>query len=671
MMNKMKKSIRNIGILAHVDAGKTTITEHFLFVGGAKRTLGNVNKGTTTTDFLEVEKARGISVRAASTTFFWKDAQINLIDTPGHVDFSAEVERVLNILDGAILVVSAVEGVQSHTFTIYEALCELNIPTIIFINKIDRSGSDVLRVFEEINTELNTNLFPINAPINEGVSNATVAFFDENTKQTDDVLTLQNVAIETIAEYNDEILSYYLEGKTIQFKHLYSEAKKLFHDENFTPVVTGIAKEGLAIKELLDCVIDFIPTANSVSDEISGIVFKTEHDVTLGQIAHVRLFDGKLANRNNVFNYTQNSDEKISQIKKKFAGKIEDIGKLTAGDIGLITGMNALPGDIIGKPGRIKQTNRLNIAILTVRVAPKNTPDYAKLASALQELDKEDPTLNFRWFRGDKEFQLDLTGTIQMEILEILINQRFNIEVEFSEPTIIYKETPAKKAEGFVRYWMPKPCWAIMRFEVAPAEQGSGVSFESKVSTDKIRRKYQNEVERALPKSLEQGIKGWQVTDLKIKLVEGDDHEVHSNPGDFIIATPMGIMRALENSDTQLLEPILSFEIKALEEFLGSVASDLTTMRATFANPEFENGKFTIKGSVPAATSANYAIRLASVTGGRGKLKLRFSGYDKCPEDEGVSIDYKGVSPLDESKWILHARGAYKTNEWKIWVVPA
>ena len=256
-------------------------------------------------------------------------------------------------------------------------------------------------------------------------------------------------------------------------------------------------------------------------------------------------------------------------------------------------------------------------------------------------------------------------GAIQIEIIQTIIAERFNIEAEFKEPTIIYKETPIVKAEGFVRYWMPKPCWAIFTFKIETGELNSGIVYKSKVSVDKIARKYQNEIEQTIPKALKQGIKGWEVTDLKITLISGEDHEVHSRSGDFILATPMAIMDGLQNTNTQLLEPMFNFEIKANEELLGGIASDLTTRRATFANPDFADGKFIIKGKTPVATSLDLSIKLNSLTGGKGKIKLSFGGYQKCTDKQGIIRDYKGVNPLDNSQWILHKRGAFKSDERK------
>jgi len=664
----MDKNIQNIGILAHVDAGKTTITENFLYLGGATRSLGNVDKGSAITDNLEVEKERGISVRSVATSFEWKGIQINLIDTPGHIDFSAEVERVLRVLDGAILVVSAVEGVQAHTYALWNALQDLSIPSLIFINKIDRSGADVLAVIDELKKELGTVMFCLQCPDKEGGADAAAMSLWDTNEPTDIVKELKEKSLEALAELDEEILEDYLEGNEIPTKKLLDTLKQLTHRNQIHPVLMGVAKNSIGTEALLDAVVEFLPKAKTGNNSnLSALVFKLEHDKTLGRLAHVRLFSGSLKNRDSILNFNQKIEEKVSQIKKAYTTKFEDIPELNEGDIGIISGFsNVMVGDILGSDSEVPQNTSLNTPLLTVQVKAQDQNDYAKLAEALQELASEDSLLDFQWLKEDKELHIKIMGAIQMEILQIVIRNRFGINAEFQDPTVIYKETPSKEGEGNVRYTMPKPCWAVMTFKIEPGEQGTGIIYKSEVSVDKIKQKYQNEVERTVKKALVQGIKGWEVTDIKVTLIDGEDHEIHSRPGDFILATPMGLMKALENTGTTLLEPILDFSINATEEFLGKIASDLTTMRAEIGNPVFNGDKFTLNGTVPAATSLDYSIKFNSLTGGKGKLKLNFNGYKTCSDENGRTREYRGVNPLDESKWILHARGAYKSDERKL-----
>ncbi len=663
----MSKKIINIGVLAHVDAGKTTITENMLYLSGATRAKGSVDNGTTITDSLDIEKRRGISVRSAATTFNWNGVQVNLIDTPGHADFSAEVERCLSILDGAILVVSAVEGVQAHTFLLWEALQSMKIPTIVVVNKLDRQGADFSNVLDEIENELGIKPFPLHSPQNEGAGNANFTPLWEGNELLCDASGIKNRAIEGVAELDETLLEQYLDGIIPDNTTMLQLANRYFLKLVLAPVLITVAKENIGIEALLNTVTQyFISNANNAENDFSALVYKVEHDIKLGRLAHIRVFSGMVKPRNSVLNATQGNNVKVAQLKKVFTQKLQDITELLAGDVGVVSGLaNVMAGDILGNTEYVPKPTTIQQPVLTVQVKAVKSGQYAALADALNLLNAEDPTLGFLWYKEEEELHLKLMGAIQVEILQSIILQRFGIECKFLEPTVIYKEIPKTKAEGFAKYTMPKPCWAIVKFVIEPGELGSGVVYTSNVSVDKIARKYQNEVENTIYKALRQGIKGWEVTDLKITLTGGEDHEVHSNPGDFILATPMGIMDGLKNTGTELLEPMYSFEIKASEQLLGPITSDLNKMRATFANPEFNNGRFVLKGLTPVATSMDYSIRLNSLTGGKGKIKLSFGGYQKCTDSQGVVRKYKGVNPLDTSQWILHKRGAYKADEQK------
>ena len=650
----MQENIRNIGILAHVDAGKTTITENFLYLSGQTKKLGSVDDGTTQTDFLAVERERGISVRSSNTTFEYNGVKINLIDTPGHVDFSADVERVLRVLDCAVLVISAVEGVQAHTETLWSALQNLRIPTIIFINKIDRAGADVELVIREVKKDLTDKLAVLYDVTNEAHNNAEIISVWSNERKSE-------LVVEAIANVDETILEKYLDEQEISFTELDGSLINAVHQCKLFPVLLGSAKKGIGVKELLDAVINYMPGVNAdESKPLSALVYGITHDKTMGQVAHVKVYNGSIKNRELVRNATQEMEEKVVQVRKLISNNFEDIGEVKAGDIAGICGLqNVKVGDVLGEfSENLSDDISLRTPLLTVQVKPDNEKDYAALAEALQELAKEDPTLDFEWLREDKEMHIKIMGWIQIEVLEKVLENRFGINAKFDDPTVIYKETPSKKGEGFVRYWMPKPCWAIMKFLIEPGERGSGVVYQSKISVDDVHQKYQNEVERTIPNALKQGIKGWEVTDIKISLIEGEDHQVHSNPGDFIVATPMGIMDGLVNTGTTLLEPLISFKISATEDLLGAITSDITQMRGRFDSPVMENGKFILSGILPVATSLDFPVRLSSRSGGKAKISTNFYGYQECSDELGQTREYKGISPLDTSKWILKARKA-------------
>ncbi len=658
---QMSQPTINLGVLAHVDAGKTTLTEHFLYNSGAIRSLGSVDKGSASTDNLAIEKERGISVKAATTSFVWNNTKINLIDTPGHVDFSSDTERALCVLDAAILVISAVEGVQSHTINIWESLQKLQIPTVIFINKIDRQGADFETVLTQLETDLKLTAVVLNSSINEGLENAYI----QETFNTSTSSSFKEKTIENILENSDQLLERYLNSEEITDNDYLQNIREHTINNKIVPVFCGIAKSNLGITDLLNGIIEYCPTSKTnTSKELSAYVFKLEHHKTFGTMAYVKVFSGSLSSKSVIYNFTQQLDTKINQAKVLENTKFVDNVILYSGDIGVITGvLGTKAGDILGTPEGIPKLPQLHIPVLTVKVAPKKDSDYNKLTEALLQIDREDPSLNFKWHKAEKELQLLLMGQMQIEILSHILKERFQIDVEFTSPEVVYKETISNAAEGYIRYWMPKPCWAIMTFLIEPAPLNSGITYKSIVSQNDVHIKYQNEIERTIPKALVQGILGWEVTDVNITLIKGEDHNVHSRPGDFNLATPMGIMQGLKTGGTHLLEPILNFDIKADETVLGKITSELSTRRARYESPVFTDDQFQLKGKIPVATSLDLGIKLNTITSGKNRLLLQFHGYDKCPEGQGEIRDYKGVNPLDEAQWILHRRGAYKADE--------
>jgi ribosomal protection tetracycline resistance protein len=654
MTSQVQTSLRNIAILAHADAGKTTITEQFLYLSGQTRQPGNVDKGTAQTDYLPVEKERGISVSSSHTSFHWDNTRINLIDTPGHVDFSSDVERVLRVPDGVILVISAVEGVQAHTETIWNVLRERKIPVLFFINKCDRTGSDTAAVIKAIHKELNTRPLQLQEISHEGGNEFSIRpLWGEG--QIDPELA------ERIIESNETLLNRYLEGVTPAFEELDRQFSRLVQKAEVYPLLTGSAKMGVGMTALLDFVARYFPApAGSVEKPLSALVYSIGHDKIMGKIAFIKIFNGSVKNREVIFNATSWVEEKITQVRRQFPGRYEDTGMAEAGDLAGLCGLSsARVGDLlgIGAP-EIPEVVSLRTPLIIVRVRALNPNDYPALVTAMQELSSEDPALGFEWLREESELQVKIMGWIQMEVLEQILTDRFGILAKFENPTVIYKETPSSSGEGFVQYWMPKPCWAILKFRIEAGERGSGVSYKSLVSFNDIQQKYQHEVERTLTTALKQGIKGWEVTDIRITLIEGEDHPMHSRAGDFVVATPMGIMNGLVNTGSTLLEPMIRFKIDAREELLGIITSDITLMRGQFGSPEISGGRFTITGEMPLSTSIDYPVKLSSRSGGKARISTSFSGYRECTDEQGIIRPYRGISPLDTAKYILKARKA-------------
>ena len=646
--------VRNIAIMAHADAGKTTITEQFLFLSGQTKHPGNVDQGTAQTDFLPVERERGISVRSAHTSFQWKDTRINLIDTPGHVDFSADVERVMRIPDGVILVISAVEGVQAHTETLWAALRERRIPVIFFINKIDRMGADTESVLRTIEKELNTRPLCLQETSGEGSSAVTITGL-WSAGCIRDQLTEEVIATDEI------LLNQYLNGDVPAFAELDRQLTRLIRSCDVYPLMFGSAKLGLGMENLLDAVVNYFPSpGGDPGNPLSALVFGISHDKIMGKIAHVRIFNGRITNREVICNATHQVEEKVTQVRRIFPGRSEDIGTAEAGDIAGISGFDSVQvGDLLGAAqGDIPETVKLRTPLLTVQVKALNQKDYPSLAEAMLELSVEDPALEFEWLRDEGELHVKIMGWIQVEVLERILADRFGIAARFENPTVIYQETPSMPGDGFVQYWMPKPCWAILKFRIEPGERGSGVVYSSIVPVNDVQQKYQNEVERSIAGALKQGIKGWEVTDIRITLIEGEDHVMHSKPGDFTVATPMGIMNGLVLTGTTLLEPMIRFKINAPDDLLGVITSDITRMRGSFDNPQMENGRFTLTGTMPLATSVDFPVKLSSRSGGKARISSHFCGYRECTDEQGVIRPYKGISPLDTAKYILKARKA-------------
>jgi ribosomal protection tetracycline resistance protein len=534
------------------------------------------------------------------------------------------------------------------------ALRASRIPVIIFVNNIDRVGADTEYAIRAITKEMNVCPMCLQRTNGEGGSDVSL-----ESLWSPEYSEEQHV--ELIVASEETMLGKFLDGGITPFEDLDLQLAKLVRSNEVYPLLFGSAKMGLGIPELLDAVVNYFPLPVSETEKpLSALVYATSHDSMMGKIAHVRLYSGRISNRDVVLNLTRQVEEKVTQVRRVFPGRHEDIGQVMAGDIAGISGLSSVQvGDILGSDnGHIRQEIKLRTPLLTVQVKAVNKKDYAALAEAMAELNEEDPSLELEWLRDEAELHVRIMGWIQMEVLESILADRFNIEARFENPTVIYKETPNATGEGFVQYWMPKPCWAIIRFRLEPGPRGSGVVYHSEVPVNDVQLKYQKEVERSITGALKQGIKGWEVTDLKITMMEGEDHPVHSRAGDFAVATPMGIMNGLVNTGTTLLEPMVRFQINAGEELLGVITSDITRMRGSFESPSMDNGRFVLEGTVPLSTSIDFPVKLSSRSGGKARITTHFCGYRECTDEQGVIRPFRGISPLDTAKYILKARRA-------------
>lgn len=633
--------LRNIGIFAHVDAGKTTLSEQLLAHAGAIRQVGSVDAGTAHTDSLPVEQRRGISVKAKCVRLNWRATAINLIDTPGHVDFSAEVERSLWALDGAVLVVSAAEGVQPQTETLFEALREQELPIVFFLNKLDREGADAARVIGQIHRMLT----PSAALLNDSEALA-----------------------ELVCGTDDALLERYVSGETFEQAFLMERMAELSRQGEAYPILAGSALRDQGIEPLLDAMVTCLPSPSYQETPLCGVIFAAQQDRLLGRGVWVRLYSGCLQNREAVIlpggidpmtGETRQIQRKITQIRTVEGA---DAGQLTAGEIGVVYGLgDAAIGHVLGEssalPRRV-EPGHLREPLLAVQALPEQKEDMQALRLACETLAGEDPLLHMRYARETEELTLQVMGSIQLEILLEELRTRFGLNARFTKPAVIYRETIDHPAEGFAAYTMPKPCWAVLQFLIEPGERGSGVTFASVVPVRDIMARYQHQVEQALPLALRQGRLGWQVTDVKITLIGGNHHLVHTHPLDFIVATPWAIQDGLRRGGSRLLEPVLHVKFLLPPECVGRVMSDVATMRGEVLSTLTEGDRALLTALIPVATSMDYPSQLASLTSGRGAMTLRLHGYRECPLELGATAPRRHVDPLDTSRYILAARSA-------------
>ncbi len=638
-------SVRNIGIFAHVDAGKTTLSEQLLVHSGSIREAGSVDRGTAHTDDLPVERRRGISVKATCVSLRWKETEIQLIDTPGHTDFSAEIERSFWAIDAAVLVVDAVQGIQPQTEILFRALKEQGLPFLFFLNKTDRpeAGSD--RVIRQIRKRLTEKVCPL---------------WD------------REAATEYVCGTDDELATRYLEGETIPPEAVRFRLAQLTRTGEAHPALCGSALRDRGITELLDAMTAFLPEPDTREESLCGVAFAAAADKNMGRGLWVRLYGGKLENRTALDIQTGTDrmtgepvlvQRKISQIRNA-AGR--DIGTLTAGGVGIVFGLGEPEiGYVFGDGNRLPRKVRpgsLKTPLMMVRVIPDRPEELQALREACAVLSSEDPLLRARYVRTTGELLLQIMGKVQLEILQEMLETRFGLKVSFGDPAVIYRETIRERAAGFVAYTMPKPCWAVLEFDLEPGPRGSGVTYSSVVPGKDILPRYQHQVEQALPQALSQGRLGWQVTDLKITLTGGNHHLIHTHPLDFIVATPMAIQDGLRRAGSVLLEPVLEICFVVPSDCAGRIMSDVRQMRGEITDTAAEEEAVTLRALVPAAACMDYPTQFASVTGGKGSMSTSLHGYRECPPELGNTAPRRGVDPLDTAKYILAARSALEGN---------
>ncbi len=639
----------NIGIVAHVDAGKTTITEQLLGVSGAVRSTGSVDDGTSVTDWMDVEHSRGISVSSACATLSYKGSDICIVDTPGHIDFAGEVERSLSVLDGAVLVVSAAEGVQSYTSILWRALEKLHIPTVIAINKIDRAGSSVTNTMKQLGALTGGKAVLLNRVTGEGTDGSDAATLDSAGRE--DLLL-------GLSSFDTEIEEFVFSDGDAPDEKINIALKKGCVARDIFPAVAVCAKFGRGITDLLEAIVNCLPDSERLNTgALSGKIFRVIHDPVVGKVCFLRLFGGTLNVRDSLTAH-DSEQYKISGLRRYFGRKFEDIRSVRPGEIAAVCGLAGFKnGDTIGEAPSGRDVCIAEPMIL-IGVIPPDEADRPALLSALNILTEEEPLLGLDYNQATREIHIRITGMIQLEIMGELLKERFGLEPEFSEPRVIYREIPISTAKGKWAYIMPKPCWAIVELEISPLPPGSGLKFESVIKEDVLVRRYQHHVETSMFETAKQGIFGWEVTDALVRLTDGMSHHVHTHPLDFFVCTPVSFLRALTNAGSALIEPWVRVTMTADEDLLGRVIRDITDMRGEFSTPEISGGSFTLEAVMPLSTSVNYPLKYRSVTSGKGLYSSAFDSYRPCPADVHETLARREVDPLDLDKWILYKRSA-------------
>ena len=608
--------IINLGILAHVDAGKTTLTESLLYTSGAIAEPGSVDKGTTRTDSMALERQRGITIQAAVTSFHWKEYKVNLVDTPGHMDFMTEVYRSLSVLDGAILVISAKDGVQAQTRVLFHALRKMKIPTIIFINKIDQEGFVPAQTYQNIREKLTEDMMVMQE----------VHLFSE--------LTLSDVADfekwDAVIAGNDNLLEKYLSGAPLTLRELQEEIKRRVQQGTFFPVYHGSAKENIGTKKLLDVITDiFSSKTDNCQSELCGYVFKIEYTEQKKRRCYLRLYSGTLCLRETIL-LSKKEKIKITEMSIPFDGEIVPTDTADSGEIVILSDNTLKLNDVLGDEKLLprKAWTDSPLPFFRTTIEPIKAEQREALLDALTEIADTDPLLHFMIDSITHEIILSFLGKVQLEVVCSLLNEKYSVEVAIKEPTVIYLERPRKEAHYTIHIEVPpNPFWASIGLSVTPLPLGSGVQYESRVSLGYLNQSFQNAVRDGIRYGLEQGLFGWNVTDCKICFEYGLYYSPVSTPADFRSLAPIVLEQALKESGTQLLEPYLSFTLYAPREYLSRAYHDAPKYCATIETVQVKKDEVVFTGEIPARCIQAYRTDLAFYTNGQSVCLTELKGY--------------------------------------------
>ncbi|HEL1818768.1 TPA: TetM/TetW/TetO/TetS family tetracycline resistance ribosomal protection protein, partial [Streptococcus suis] len=587
-----------------------------LYTSGAIAELGSVDEGTTRTDTMNLERQRGITIQTAVTSFQWEDVKVNIIDTPGHMDFLAEVYRSLAVLDGAILVISAKDGVQAQTRILFHALRKMNIPTVIFINKIDQAGVDLQSVVQSVRDKLSADII-----IKQTVSLSPEIVLEENTDIE---------AWDAVIENNDKLLEKYIAGEPISREKLVREEQRRVQDASLFPVYYGSAKKGLGIQPLMDAVTGlFQPIGEQGSAALCGSVFKVEYTDCGQRRVYLRLYSGTLRLRDTVA-LAGREKLKITEMRIPSKGEIVRTDTAYPGEIVILADDTLKLNDILGNEKLLPHKTRIDnpMPLLRTTVEPQKPEQREALLNALAEIADTDPLLHFDIDTVTHEIMLSFLGKVQLEVICSLLEEKYHVGVAMKEPSVIYLERPLRKAEYTIHIEVPpNPFWASVGLSIEPLPIGSGVQYESRVSLGYLNQSFQNAVMEGVLYGCEQGLYGWKVTDCKICFEYGLYYSPVSTPADFRLLSPIVLEQALKKAGAELLEPYLHFEIYAPQEYLSRAYHDAPRYCADIVSTQIKNDEVILKGEIPARCIQEYRNDLTNFTNGQGVCLTELKGY--------------------------------------------
>jgi elongation factor G len=665
--------------MAHIDAGKTTTTERILYYTGITHRLGEVHEGTATMDWMEQEQERGITITSAATTCFWRDIRINIIDTPGHVDFTAEVERSLRVLDGAVAVFDAVHGVEPQSETVWRQADKYGVPRICFINKMDKMGADFEHAVDTIRKRLNARPVAIQIPIGQEakfkgivdlVEMKAIVWNDETMGAKYEVeeipADLKKKAeafhaqlVESVAEHDDELLHKFLEGETISADELRKSLRKSVISLKLFPVLCGTAFKNKGVQTLLDAVVDYLPSPIDIpptqghdpdhrekvlerkpadNEPFSGLAFKIMADPFVGQLTFVRVYSGHVKTGDSVLNTTRGKSERIGRLLKMHANKREEISEIFAGDICACVGLkNVTTGDTIcsDKAPILLESIEFAAPVISVAVEPKTKGDQEKMGMALGRLAQEDPTFKVMTDPDSGQTIISGMGELHLEIIVDRMMREYKVEANVGKPQVAYRETIRKHAEAegkYIRQTGGRGQYGHVKLQVDPNEKGKGFEFVNDIVGGSVPKEYIKPIEHGIKEALEGGVlAGYPMVDVKVTLYDGSYHEVDSDEMAFKIAASMGFKEAARRASPVLLEPIMSVEVVVPEEFMGTIIGDLNSRRGRIEGVEHRAGSQVIKSLVPLAEMFGYATQMRSNTQGRATFSMHFAHYDEAP----------------------------------------